>query len=117
MAFSAHLGMVGIGGAGSVRAVREDEVEARLVVEAERRNSERRMVPFRLSLSVSLVARDEVETADRRLVKLRKRLPSSGSSLPSLSPEEEESEDLTGAITIPVERVEAEDGKEAEFDS
>lgn len=96
--------MVGIGGAVSlvlsVRAVREDEVEARLVVEVEcKRKLERRFFTFWLSLSASVVARDEVETIDKRLAKLRSRLPSSSFPLPgsfslSSSSEEEEAEEL-----------------------
>lgn len=117
MAFRAHRGMAGIGGAVwlvlSVRAVREEDVEARLVVEVERNAaSERRLLVFRLSLSVSLVARDDVEMIDRRFAKLRSRLPSSASSLPLLnspslssSLEEDEAEEPVTMLTEPPEVV------------
>lgn len=89
--------MVGIGGAVwlglSVRAVREDEVEERLVVEDEwEMRPERRLFA---SFSDSLVVR---EMDDRRFAKLRSRLGSSTSSLllleGSSSPEEDEAEEL-----------------------
>jgi len=95
IAFRAHRGMVGIGGVVwlvlSVRTVREDELEARLVVEAEgRMKLERRLsAAFWLSLSFSWAADDDVEMIDRRFARLRRFFPSSASSLlwpPSLEP-------------------------------
>lgn len=89
---------MGIGGAVwlvlSVQTVREDELEARLVVETEcRMKLERCLFAFESSLSFSLVVRDEEEMIDRRFVRLRSLLPSSASSLPLFSvsspPEEE----------------------------
>lgn len=116
--------MAGIGGAVlpvlSVRAVREDEVEARLVVEAERKASEGRLLVLRLSLSVSPVARDDVEMIDRRFAKLRSRLPPSTSSLPllnspSFSPslEEDEAEEPMTTPTEPPEVMDGVDWREA----
>lgn len=109
--------MAGIGGAVlSVRAVREDEVEERLVVEVERKAvSERRLLVFRLSLSVSLVTRDDVEMIDRRFAKLRSRLPSSTPSLPllnspSLSPSLEDEDEAEEPVRMPTEPLEMVDG-------
>lgn len=96
-------------------------MEARLVVEVERKAaSERRLLAFRPSLSVSLVAREDVEMIDRRFAKLRSRLPPSTSSLPllnsrSLSPslEEDEAEEATTMPTEPPEMVDGVDWNEA----
>jgi hypothetical protein len=111
--------MEGIGGAAwlvlSVRAVREDEVEARLVVEVEcNRKLERRLSVFDLSLSVSLVAMEDVETIDRRFARLRSPPPSPllDSSPLSSSLEEQEEEELGiggGETTIPTEPLEMRD--------
>ena len=88
------------------------------MVEAECK--ERRLFAFPLS---SLVVRDDVEMIDRRLAKLRSRLPSSASSLPllssfslssSLEEEEEEEADVWGA---PVEFMDGGDCNETVSES
>ena len=86
MAFRAHRGMVGIGGVVwlvlSVRTVRIDEVEARLVVEAEgKMKLARRRSAFCPSLCFSWVVDDDVETIDRRFARLERFFPSWASSL------------------------------------
>lgn len=115
--------MDGIGGAAwldrSVRTVRMDELEARLVVEAEgRMKLARRLFGFWSSLSFSLVARDDVDTIDSRFARLRSLFPSSASSLPLMdsfsfpsSLEEVETEGLgTRTPMVPMEIVD--DGDE-----
>ena len=87
--------MVGIGGAVwlvfSVRRVRCDELEERLVVEDEGKiELERRLFAFWSSLSLSLVVKEVGEMIERRLARLRSLLPSSDSL--SSSPEQEEPE-------------------------
>lgn len=130
MAFKAQRGMVGIGGAVllvlSVRTVREDELEARLVVEAEgRMKLERRLsAAFWPSFSFSWVADDDVEMIDRRFAMLRRFFLSSASSLPLPSSVREEPGLGIGVVerttsVVPMETVDGgdEEGDECEAES
>jgi hypothetical protein len=113
--------MVGNGGAVllvlSVRVVREDEEDARLVVEEEcRMRLERRFFALGLSFSVSLVARDDVEMIDKRFARSRMRPPSSTASLPllnsfSLSPSPKD--EMEVLLVVSLETVEGGDGSGA----
>ena len=110
MALRAHGGMVGNGGATafvlSVRAVRDDEEEARLVVE------ERKLDRFFLgpALSVSLVVRDVADTIERRFEKSRSLVPSSTISLPLFSSFSLSPPPRMGTGDLPVVALEMVDG-------
>jgi len=100
----------------SVRTVREEEVEARLVVEVEgKMKLERRLSGFWPSFS--WLVDDDVEMIDKRFVKLRRFFLSSGSSLllPS-SLEEEEPGGLGMGRAIQVVLADTVDGGDAEGD-
>jgi hypothetical protein len=102
--------------------VREDEIEARLVVEAEYdMKLERFLFVMWSSSSFSSVFKENEEMLDRRLMRLRSLLPSSVSSLLlvdsfslSSSPEEEEQEDLGKEMRMPPVPLDMVDGGDGE---